>query len=309
MSEVAGSNGSALAVVPAESMSNAQELRVDVLMRRATDVAGVCREIVMRTAQSIPGSDRKHVKVEGWESIAAAYGYCAGSGAVEAEERNGVLVGFKSKGVLRRLSDGVVVAEAEGFVGEDEPLWAGGGHNRKTGKPYDRRPEFARRAMAQTRAISRVCRGAFAFVVTLIDNKLSTTPAEEMDGITPVEGNTNPPAPAKSLGEKLGVPQSVGAAAAQHAEAPPHTDADFRPDASPSRPAHVPTSPPTHDRNAAFAFGRDKGVIVADLSEASLKWYSDCFKRDLADASKSNFHAKTQAQLSTVAAELKYRGV
>jgi hypothetical protein len=34
--------------------------------------------------------------------------------------------------------------------------------------------------MAQTRAISRVCRSAFAFVVVLIDSDLSTTPAEEI---------------------------------------------------------------------------------------------------------------------------------
>jgi hypothetical protein len=34
--------------------------------------------------------------------------------------------------------------------------------------------------MAQTRAISRVCRSAFAHVVVLIDKELSTTPAEEV---------------------------------------------------------------------------------------------------------------------------------
>jgi hypothetical protein len=34
--------------------------------------------------------------------------------------------------------------------------------------------------MAQTRAISRVCRSAFAHVVVLIDSDLSTTPAEEV---------------------------------------------------------------------------------------------------------------------------------
>jgi RNase H-fold protein (predicted Holliday junction resolvase) len=35
--------------------------------------------------------------------------------------------------------------------------------------------------MAQTRAISRVCRSAFAHCVVLIDADLSTTPAEEAD--------------------------------------------------------------------------------------------------------------------------------
>jgi hypothetical protein len=34
--------------------------------------------------------------------------------------------------------------------------------------------------MAQTRAMSRACRSAFGFVVTLMDAGLETTPAEEM---------------------------------------------------------------------------------------------------------------------------------
>ncbi len=51
----------ALAVI--EPVTNSLEANVGVLMRRATDVAGVCREIVTKTAQSIQG--RKYVKVEG----------------------------------------------------------------------------------------------------------------------------------------------------------------------------------------------------------------------------------------------------
>jgi hypothetical protein len=47
--------------------------------------------------------------------------------------------------------------------------------------------------MAQTRAISRACRSAFAFVVTMMDAGLETTPAEEV----PSEGfsDNNRPAP------------------------------------------------------------------------------------------------------------------
>ena len=153
------------------------------LMTQATDVAGVCGEIVKRTAQSIQG--RKYVRVEGWQSIAAAYGCVASSTHVE-----GVLGGIRATGELRRVSDGVLIATAEGFVGEDEKTWAN-------------RPEYAKRAMAQTRAISRVCRSAFAFVVVLIDSKLSTTPAEEMvyeheqaAGGTPPEVPTTPAASA-----------------------------------------------------------------------------------------------------------------
>ncbi len=47
-------------------------------------------------------------------------------------------------------------------------------------KTYQKRPDYAIRAMAQTRAISRACRSAFAHVVVMIDASLSTTPAEEV---------------------------------------------------------------------------------------------------------------------------------
>jgi hypothetical protein len=71
-----------------------------------------------------------------------------------------------------------VIAEAEGFVGDDERTW-------------NKRDEYAKRAMAQTRAISRACRSAFAFVVTYMDAGLETTPAEEV----PSEGFADSPHP------------------------------------------------------------------------------------------------------------------
>ncbi len=147
------------------------------LMTQATDVAGVCAEIVKRTARMI--GQKKYVQVEGWQSIAAAYGCVASSKNVER-----VPGGVRATGELHRVSDGALIATAEGFVGEDEATWYGGEIQSygKT-KTLPKRPDFAIQAMAQTRAISRVCRTAFAFVVVLIDGNLSTTPAEEMSGI------------------------------------------------------------------------------------------------------------------------------
>lgn len=131
-----------------------------VLMRQATDVAGVCREIVLRTACNIQG--RKYVKCEGWMAIATAHGCIASSRSVERVEG-----GWTAIGEIRRISDGVLLSQAEGFVGKDEKRWG-------------QADEYACRAMAQTRAISRACRAAFAHVVVLIDGGLSTTPAEEV---------------------------------------------------------------------------------------------------------------------------------
>jgi hypothetical protein len=80
------------------------------------------------------------------------------------------------------MDTGAVICEAEGFVGDDERTW-------------QKRDEYAKRAMAQTRAISRACRSAFAFIVTYMDAGLETTPAEEV----PQDGFSDAPRPASAV--------------------------------------------------------------------------------------------------------------
>jgi hypothetical protein len=129
-------------------------------IKRSTDVAGACKEIVTRT--SIKIQNRKYVPVEGWMAIATAHG--CNLSATDVKQVDG---GISARGIVRRISDGLILGEAEGFVGDDEKTWAS-------------RPLFARRAMAQTRAMSRAARSVFAHVVVLMDAGLETTPAEEM---------------------------------------------------------------------------------------------------------------------------------
>ncbi len=143
--------------------------------RQATEVASVCKEIVTRTAQNIQG--RKYVRVEGWQSVANAFGCVASAKDVERTE-----TGYRAIGQVRRMDTGAVICEAEGFVGDDERTWS-------------KRDEYAKRAMAQTRAISRACRSAFAFVVTMMDAGLETTPAEEV----PQDGFGDAPRPASPV--------------------------------------------------------------------------------------------------------------
>ena len=133
--------------------------------RISTDAAQLCKQIVVATAKPIKG--KKFVGVEGWQAIALAHGCVASSGAVERVE-----TGFRAIGKVIRMSDGQTLSTAEGFVGDDEVTWA-------------TRPEYARRAMAQTRSISRACRSAFAHVVVMMQAGLETTPAEEIQGDEP----------------------------------------------------------------------------------------------------------------------------
>lgn len=149
------------------------------LMRQATDVAGVCKEIVAKTAKKIQG--RKYVCVEGWSAIAIAHGCTLSARDVEQQE-----TGIRAVGEVRRMSDGIVLATAEGFVGNDESTW-------------NKRPEYARRAMAQTRAMSRAARTAFAHVVVMIDGEMSTTPAEEVPHEEEREVNAPPKQELKPL--------------------------------------------------------------------------------------------------------------
>lgn len=155
----------ALTVLPASGVDT---------YRASTDAAHICGEIVKATATKIQG--KRYVGVEGWQAIAIAHGCTASSRDVEAIEG-----GIRAVGEIRRMADGIVIATAEGFLGDDETTWA-------------KRPMFARRAMAQTRAISRACRSAFAHVVVMIDKELGTTPAEEMQGVmdhAPNDGGLN----------------------------------------------------------------------------------------------------------------------
>lgn len=147
--------------------------------RMSTDAASISKAIVLKTAMEIQG--RRYVKVEGWQAIALAHGCTASSCNVERIDG-----GFKAVGLVRRMDTGSVIAEAEGFVGEDEPVWFGGETTDRWGKKkvHPKRPDYAIRAMAQTRSISRACRSAFAHVVVMMDAGLSTTPAEEV----PIEG-------------------------------------------------------------------------------------------------------------------------
>lgn len=127
-------------------------------------VAGACKAIVGASCMQIQG--RNYIKVEGWQAIAAAHGCTASADSVSVIEG-----GIAAVATIRRLTDGAVLGQAEGFVGDDETMWA-------------KRPLYARRAMAQTRAISRACRSAFAHVVVAMNaghgTNYSTTPAEEV---------------------------------------------------------------------------------------------------------------------------------
>lgn len=165
------------AMVPAtQQPEQAQQSNGAALYRMSTDAAAICRDIVVATAKNIGG--RNYVCVEGWMAIALAHGCVASSGDVVRHPDGSV----SAIGRIIRLDSGIVISSAEGYVGADEPTWFGGEVTDRYGKTkvMPRRADFAIRAMAQTRAISRAARSAFAHVVVMMNAGLSTTPAEEV---------------------------------------------------------------------------------------------------------------------------------
>lgn len=239
--------------MPQQAMAvreNAKEL-----VKQSTDVAGLCREIVLKTACQIQG--KKYVKVEGWQSIATAHGCVAGCRDVEV-----VSGGVRCIGELKVISTGQIIASAEGFVGEDEPTWYGGDNGR--GKVLPKRADYAIRAMCQTRAISRVCRFAFAHVVVLMDAGLSTCPAEEV----PDGGFDNAPA---------APPASRPASRQAHGEDSLDGEGGHppQPAAKPTtaRPAAPQSAGNGQWRDVRIGFGKNKGKQLGELKDASLMWY------------------------------------
>ena len=130
---------------------------------KAQEVAEACKDIVRK--KSVMIQSKRHIEVEGWQTIAIGHN-CV----LSARDVKKVDNGYSAVGEVRKITDGVVIATGEGFVGDDEANW-------------EDKPIYARKAMAQTRGMSRAGRSAFAYVLVLMGDDFSTTPAEEMTGI------------------------------------------------------------------------------------------------------------------------------
>ena len=191
-------------------------------MQKANDVGDVCRSIVTKTAINIQG--KKYVPVEAWQSIATAHGCVAGAEAPQYIS-DGPDKGYQAKGYITHIATGNVISTAYGFVGDDEVTWAN-------------RPAYAKQAMAQTRAISRACRSAFAHVVVLMNEGLETCPAEEV--------------PAGGFNDKDYNPTN----AKQHA-----------------RDIVANNAGSGHWSAMVVPFGKNKGKTLGELSPNSIKWY------------------------------------
>lgn len=132
------------------------------LVQGAAEIAAELAAVIDRQHLATVIQGRKHVNVEGWTTLGTMLGCVARE--VETTEHDGVYVAVVE---LVRMSDGVCVSRASAECGEE--------------KPWNARPRYARRSMAQTRATSKACRLAFSWIMSLAGYEV--TPAEEMPPI------------------------------------------------------------------------------------------------------------------------------
>ncbi len=243
------------------------------LYRNATDVAGVCKDIVVKSSVTI--GKRRYVLVEGWMAIATAHGCMASCKLVEKVED-----GFRAVAEIRRMRDGAVLCEAEGFVGKDETTWFGGPaevwskfKNAYVTVTKPKREEYAIRAMAQTRAVSRACRTAFAHVVVMMNENLSTTPAEEVGEPEPMFEEQDPGQKKETTEKKADTttpPAEDGKKTEQ--EPPPGKPAEEKKGAA----AVADDLDEWREgkwRLAEIHFGKNKGTTLGKLADSQLRWY------------------------------------
>lgn len=135
---------------PAQVLADAQD--------RAKLVAGVIRD---RKLFARVGH-KDYVQVEGWTTLAAQYNLVPSVAWSRPLESGG----FEAQAELRRMDSGAVVATAQAECG-----------TANDGEWIDR-AAYAQRSMAETRAVSKVCRIALSWVMVL--GGYEATPAEEV---------------------------------------------------------------------------------------------------------------------------------
>jgi hypothetical protein len=156
---------------PLGQVSIYRSMDPDKQLEEARARAKVLVEVVREQglAKTFGSSPKPHVFVEGWQFLASQFGLVPDiEWTRELLNASSKEVGWEARAALVRLEDGQTIAHAEGECRTTEANWKN-------------RPSYAIRSMAQTRAVSKVCRIALSSVMVMAG--FNATPAEEMDGV------------------------------------------------------------------------------------------------------------------------------
>jgi hypothetical protein len=129
-----------------------------------TEVATTLADVVRAQNLIVKIGQSEHVRVEGWTFLGSLLGVFPVVVWTHPVMRDDVQVGWEAR-VEARTRGGEVVGAAEAECLTDERTWKG-------------RDDYARRSMAQTRAVSKALRLPLGFVMQLAG--FNPTPADEM---------------------------------------------------------------------------------------------------------------------------------
>ena len=145
-------------------------MEFEASLAEASAKARVMKQVISANNLAVKIGGGEHIKVEGWITLATAYGCTAQ--IVWSRKIEGYIQAYEAKAeVLKQTPNGVVViGSAEAECG-----------TRGDGQWENDSPEYAVRSMAQTRAISKAIAGVLRWVVVLAG--YSGTPYDEMSGV------------------------------------------------------------------------------------------------------------------------------
>ena len=129
------------------------------LIAGASEMATALAALIQAQGLATTIQGREYVRVEGWTTLATMLGVIARE--VHTTEEAGI---YTATVELIRIRDGAVISRASAECGDE--------------RPWNARPRYARRSMAQTRATGKACRLAFSWIMRLAGYE--PTPAEEM---------------------------------------------------------------------------------------------------------------------------------
>lgn len=159
--------------------------RSDIQLRAAATVARFVNDNLVVSLQG-----KRYVTVAGATMIASACGYSVRETSSRYQTAQEPLPGFwEVEAEVLDLETGQVVGRGKGLVADDEPAWS-------------KRPIFAKRAMASTRAAGRALRLCIGHLFVALGPGVQSVTLEEMPNGDAPAGGQHSPAPVQAVQAK-----------------------------------------------------------------------------------------------------------
>lgn len=157
---------------------------INVMLKEGAHIAGALAKYAESAGLYKKIGESKHLMVEGWGMVAAAFQVTARTVHTEYLDFGGGVQGFKAVAEAVSIATGQVVGRGEALCTNDEERWSArpqyewiDGNKTKVGMVNVPRQQLM--SMAQTRATSKALSSVFRWVAKL--GGFSGTAAEEMD--------------------------------------------------------------------------------------------------------------------------------